>query len=97
MLNHQTKPKNFVDKVHDVVGTEPVRKRLLAHPRFHLHFTPTGSSWLDLVGRWLGEPTCKKLQRSVHRSVPAPERRIRAGIKAWNADPRPYCAAVAAV
>jgi hypothetical protein len=71
-------------------GTEPVRRWLLAHPRLHLHFTPTGSSWLNLVERWFAELTCKKLQRSVHRSVPALERDIRAWIKDWNANPRPY-------
>ncbi len=70
--------------------TEPVRKWLLAHPRFHLHFTPTGSSWLNLVERWFAELTCKKLQRSVHRSVTALERDIRAWIKDWNTNPRPY-------
>ncbi|KOU46260.1 IS630 family transposase [Streptomyces sp. WM6378] len=70
--------------------TEPVRRWLLAHPRFHLHFTPTGSSWLNLVERWFAELTCKKLQRSVHRSVQALERDIRTWIKDWNTNPRPY-------
>ena len=48
----------------------PVIKRWLqAHPRFVLHFTPTSSSWLNLVERWFGELTNKKLRRGTHRSV----------------------------
>lgn len=56
---------------------------------FHLHFTPTGSSWLNLVERWFAELTCKKLQCSVHRSDPALQRDIRAWIKYGNTGPRP--------
>ncbi|MEU8435398.1 IS630 family transposase [Streptomyces sp. NPDC029216] len=70
--------------------TESVRRWLLAHPRFQLHFTPTGSSWLNLVERWFAELTNKKLRRGVHRSVQALERDIRGWIASWNANPRPY-------
>ncbi|MGW2402906.1 IS630 family transposase [Kitasatospora sp. NPDC001664] len=70
--------------------TETVKKWLLTHPRFHLHFTPTGSSWLNLVERWFAELTNKKLRRGVHRSVQALERDIRAWVADWNTDPRPY-------
>jgi transposase len=50
----------------------PVIKRwLVAHPRFVLHFTPTSNSWLNLVKRWLGELTTKKHKRSAPRSAPA--------------------------
>lgn len=70
--------------------TEAIKKWLLAHLRFHLHFTPTGSSWLNLVERWFAELTTKKLRRGVHRSVQALERDIRAWIAGWNDDPRPY-------
>jgi transposase len=49
--------------------TKAVRRWLLAHPRFHLHFTPTGASWLNLVERWFAELTNKKLRRGAHRSV----------------------------
>lgn len=48
-----------------------VKKRLLAHPRFDLHFTPNSSSWLNLVERWFAELTQKKLKRGIHRSVQA--------------------------
>ncbi|MFD0384100.1 IS630 family transposase [Streptomyces stramineus] len=67
-----------------------VRKWLLAHPRFHLHFTPTGSSWLNLVERWFAELTTKKLRRGVHRSVQALERDIRDWLADWNEHPRPF-------
>jgi transposase len=42
---------------------------LLRHPRFHLHFTPNSSSWLNLVECWFAELTSRKLRRSAHRSV----------------------------
>ncbi|MEV7118979.1 IS630 family transposase [Kitasatospora griseola] len=70
--------------------TETIKKWLLAHPRFHLHFTPTGSSWLNLVERWFAELTNKKLRRGVHRSVQALERDIRTWVADWNTNPRPY-------
>jgi transposase len=69
----------------------PVIKRwLVAHPRFVLHFTPTSSSWLNLVERWFGELTTKKLKRSAHRSVPALNTDIKQWIETWNDDPKPY-------
>ncbi len=51
--------------------TPKVRRWLAAHPRFHLHFTPTSSSWINLVERWFGELTTKLLRRGAHRSVRA--------------------------
>lgn len=70
--------------------TPAIKKWLLAHPRFHLHFTPTGSSWLNLVERWFAALTNKQIRRSVHRSVQALEKDIRNWIAAWNTDPKPY-------
>jgi transposase len=70
--------------------TPAVKRWLLAHPRFVLHFTPTSSSWLNLVERWFGELTTKKLQRGTHRSVRALNTDIRAWIDTWNDNPRPY-------
>jgi transposase len=70
--------------------TPAVHKWLLRHPRFHLHFTPTSASWLNLVERWFGELTNRKLRRSTHRSVAALEKDVRAWIKEWNADPKPF-------
>jgi hypothetical protein len=70
--------------------TPVIKKWLLAHPRFHLHFTRTSSSWLNLVERWFAELTQKKLKRGVHRSVQALERDIRSWLADWNDDPRPF-------
>jgi hypothetical protein len=67
-----------------------VKRWLLAHPRFVVHFTPTSSSWLKLVERVFGELTTKKLQRGTHRSVRALNTDIREWIKIWNDNPRPY-------
>ncbi len=50
--------------------TPAIRRWLVGHPRFHLHFTPTYSSWLNLVERWFAELTSKWLKRGSHRSVP---------------------------
>jgi transposase len=70
--------------------TPAIRRWLLAHPRFVFHFTPTSASWLNLVERWFGELTTKKLRRSTHHSVRALNADIRAWIQNWNDDPRPY-------
>ena len=53
-----------------------VGRWLLAHPRFQVHFTPTYSSWLNLVERWFAELTTKWLKRGTHRSVAELERSI---------------------
>jgi transposase len=70
--------------------TPAIQKWLLAHPRFVLHFTPTSSSWLNLVERWFAELTAKKLRRGAHRSVRELNADIRAWIETWNHDPKPY-------
>jgi len=70
--------------------TPAIKKWLLAHPRFVLHFTPTSSSWLNLVERWFAELTNKKLRRGAHRSVRELNTDIRAWIADWNENPRPY-------
>lgn len=70
--------------------TPAVKKWLLAHPRFRLHFTPASSSWLNLVERWFAELTQKKLKPGVHRSVQALERDIRSWLADWNEHPRPF-------
>jgi transposase len=70
--------------------TPEVRAWLTKHPRFHMHFTPTSSSWLNLVERWFSELTTKKLQRGTHRSVRDLNKDIRTWMKTWNDDPRPY-------
>jgi transposase len=70
--------------------TPAIKDWLVKHPRFHLHFTPTSSSWLNLVERWFAELTNRKLRRSAHRSVTELEADIRKWINEWNKDPRPF-------
>ena len=70
--------------------TPVIKEWLLKHPRFCLHFTPTSSSWLNLVERWFAELTNRKLRRSAHRSVTELETDIRKWITEWNKDPKPF-------
>jgi transposase len=70
--------------------TDTIQRWLIAHPRFHLHFVPTSSSWLNQVERWFAELTTKLLQRGVHTSVQALETDIRTWIETWNQDPKPF-------
>ena len=70
--------------------TEAIRRWLIRHPRFHLHFTPTGASWLNLVERWFGEITRKLIRRGTHRSVADLKTDIEAWVELWNDNPRPY-------
>ena len=92
-INHEVPAEFTVHVVLDNASTHktPAIKRwLAAHPRFVLHFTPTSSSWLNLVERWFGELTTKKLRRGTHRSVRELNADIRAWIDTWNDNPRPY-------
>jgi transposase len=70
--------------------TPAIQRWLVAHPRFVVHFTPTSSSWLNLVERWFSELTTKKLKRGAHTSVRSLNADIRAWIDTWNENPRPY-------
>jgi transposase len=70
--------------------TPEIHRWLLRHPRFTLHFTPTYSSWLNLVERWFAELTDKWLRRGTHRSTSELETAIRSWIATWNDDPRPF-------
>jgi transposase len=70
--------------------TPAIQRWLAAHPRFAVHFTPTSSSWLNLVERWFAELTTKKLRRGTHHSVRQLNDDIRAWIETWNDTPRPF-------
>jgi transposase len=70
--------------------TPSIQRWLVRHPRFTLHFTPTYSSWLNLVERWFAELTTKWIKRSAHRSVGDLVASIRTWITNWNDDPKPY-------
>ena len=70
--------------------TPEIQAWLTRHPRFHVHFTPTGSSWINQVERWFGLLTDKLIRRGVHTSVQALENDIQDWIRTWNANPRPF-------
>ena len=70
--------------------TPAVQRWLLRHPRFVLHFTPTYSSWMNLVERWFAELTTKWIKRGTHRSVRELTASIRTWITNWNDDPKPF-------
>ncbi|MCA1678760.1 MAG: IS630 family transposase [Actinobacteria bacterium] len=67
-----------------------VTKWLSKHPRFQLHFTPTSSSWLNLVERFFGKLTDKAIRRGIFNSVPDLIAAIEAYLKANNDDPKPF-------
>jgi transposase/transcriptional regulator with XRE-family HTH domain len=67
-----------------------VQSWLAKQPRFHMHYTPTYSSWINQVERWFAELTRQLIQRGDHRSVQALERDIRAWAAAWNDNPKPF-------
>jgi len=70
--------------------TAPIKRWLLRHPRFHLHFTPTGGSWLNLVERWFALLTEKQLRRGVHRSTRELQDAIRSYLDHHNRNPKPF-------
>jgi len=98
--------RKFLDTVEAAVPTEldihlvldnyathktPVIRRWLAkRPRFHLHFTSIGASWINLVERWFALLTQKQLRRGVHRSTRALEAAIRDYISISNEHPKPF-------
>jgi len=70
--------------------TPAIKRWLLKHPRFHLHFTPTSSSWINLVERWFALLTEKQIRRGVHRSSHALEAAIEVFIATSNENPKPF-------
>jgi transposase len=70
--------------------TPSIHRWLAKHPRFHLHFTPTGASWLNMVERWFAELTRKQLSRGVHRSTWELELAIMAYLEITNEKPKPF-------
>ena len=93
MIDRQT-PKN--KELHLVVDNYATHKHpevqlwLAKHPRIHMHFTPTSSSWLNMVERFFRDITDKRIRRGVFTSVPELEAAINEYIAAHNADPKPF-------
>src|SRR5215468_10032114 len=69
--------------------TPAIKRWFARHPRFHLHFTPTSASWLNLVERWFALLTERQLRRGAHRSTRELERAIKDFLDVHNADPKP--------
>jgi transposase len=70
--------------------TPLIRNWLAKRPRYHLHFTPTSASWLNLVERWFAALTEKQIRRGVHRSTRDLENAIERFVEATNEDPKPF-------
>src|SRR3989449_5238811 len=70
--------------------TPLIHRWLVRHPRYHVHFTPTGASWINLVERWFATLTDKQLRRGVHRSTRELETAIRRYIDVTNGHPKPF-------
>jgi transposase len=70
--------------------TPGVQRWLKAHPRFHLHFTPTSASWLNMVERFFAEITRKRIRRGAFKSVPELQAAIMDYLEKHNADPKPF-------
>ena len=70
--------------------TPEIKRWLVRHPRFTLHFTPTYSSWINLIERWFAELTTKWMRRGTHRSTKELEAAITSWVEHWNDDPKPF-------
>ncbi len=70
--------------------TPLIHRWLLRHPRFHMHFTPTYSSWINQVERWFAALTDKQIRRGTHRSTRALEDSIRLYLAVYNEEPKPF-------
>jgi len=77
----------------DTYGTHKhprVKSWLQRHPRFHLHFIPTSSSWLNMVERWFREITDKRIRRGTFQNVPALIAAIKDYVNNHNQNPRVF-------
>jgi len=92
-INRETRKELDLHLIVDNYGTHShpkVTAWLDKHPRFHLHFTPTSASWLNLVERWFREITDKRIRRGVFNSVDALVSAIMEYLEVNNANPKPF-------
>jgi len=92
-IERETPKRREIHMVLDNFGTHShpkVKEWFAAHPRYHLHFTPTSASWLNLVERWFAEITRKRIRRGTFCSVPELTRAIRQYLRESNADAKPF-------
>ena len=88
-----TPPALDVHLILDNYGTHKtplIHRWRVRHPRYHLHFTPTGSSWVNLVERWFAILTERQLRRGVHRSTRELEAALQRYVETYNQDPKPF-------
>ena len=93
MIHRSTPRRRDLHLILDNYGTHthPIIKEWLAkHPRFHLHFTPTSASWLNMIERWFGELTRKRIRRGTFASVAELIRAISEYIQIHNQEPKPF-------
>lgn len=93
LIDRETPPSKELHLIVDNYATHKhpnVKKWLEKHPRFHIHFTPTSSSWLNLVERWFGEITDKRIRRGVFKSEQDLIDAIMSYIQNHNKNPRTY-------
>lgn len=92
-IDARVPPELDIHLILDNYGTHKtprVRRWLATHPRFHVHFTPTGASWLNLVERWFALLSEKQIKRGAHRSTRALEEAIREYLAMTNESPKPF-------
>jgi len=92
-IDQSVPPELDIHLVMDNYGTHKtptVKSWFARHPRFHLHFTPTSSSWLNLVERWFGLLSQRQIKRGSHRSTVALEQAIRDYLEIHNDDQKPF-------
>ena len=92
-LDKSVDPGLDIHLVLDNYGTHKhpeVRKWLAKRPRYHVHFTPTGSSWLNQIERWFAEITRKRIRRGTFRSVRELVEAIQDYLRQYNKNPRPF-------
>jgi transposase len=93
LIDRQTPPKLDLHLIVDNYSTHKhpkVKAWLKRHPRFHLHFVPTSSSWLNMVERWFRNLTDKQIRRGVFKSVADLIAAIQAYIQHHNQNPKPF-------
>lgn len=92
-IERATPRRRDIHMILDNYGTHThpkVQAWFAAHPRYHLHFTPTGASWLNLVERWFAEITRKRIRRGTFQSVTQLNRAILEYLQENNRNPRPF-------
>lgn len=92
-IDQETPPELVLHLIVDNSSTHkspPVKRWLRRHPRFHLHFTPTSSSWLNMVERWFREITQKRIRRGTFTSVQQLVKSIHDYLETYNRNPKRF-------